>query len=108
MTDEEYARQMAQRLQQVRPPVCPQMRKASAEWLYPVEGYCVLERSPGWLMIPSIEEYRSYCTTPRFHECPWFGGGRDSPREGDGVGAPPPIRRDVWRPPDAPHSSADS
>jgi hypothetical protein len=73
MSDEAYVRQLAASLREVRSPACPQLRPAFAEWLYPVEGYCVLQQSPACLMIPSIEEFRLYCSTPRFHQCPWFG-----------------------------------
>ena len=78
MTDGEndfvHIRGLASRPEPKRRPQCPQLRLTSTEWLYPVEGYCILERSAGRLMIPSIEEYRNYCTTARFHECCWFGG----------------------------------
>jgi hypothetical protein len=51
---------------------CPQLRPCHAEGRYPVEGYCILEESPGWFMIPSIEEYRESCTTPRWCDCCWL------------------------------------
>ncbi len=60
---------------------CPQLRPAQADWLYPVEGYCVLGHWPGY-MIPSIAEYRERCTTARFVECPQFrsrGPAREEP-----------------------------
>ena len=51
---------------------CPRLRPVTLEWLYPVAGYCVLGHRPGWYMIPSIAEYRTYCTTERFPECVWY------------------------------------
>jgi hypothetical protein len=57
-----------------RVPRSPQSRAAKAGWNYPIEGYYLLEACPGRLMIPSIEEYRTCCTTPRFRECRWFRG----------------------------------
>jgi len=63
---------LSEHLKQNRVPLCPQLRQACMDWLYPVQGYCILEHIPGGLMIPSIEEYRTYCTTSRFHECKWF------------------------------------
>jgi hypothetical protein len=49
-------------------PVCPFFKKACADWLYPVTGYC-LGRLNGKLMIPSIAEYREFCTTERCRSC---------------------------------------
>jgi hypothetical protein len=68
--DKIHAGDLAQRLREERRPLCPQFRPHHIERL--VQGYCVLTQSPGWFMIPSIEEYREYCTTPRFGECCWF------------------------------------
>jgi hypothetical protein len=59
------------RLKEARLPVCPRIRTAHGKWLSPVDGYCVLGCQPG-CMIPSPEEFRSYCTTARYCECPWF------------------------------------
>lgn len=67
---------LAERLRQVHLPLCPQIRSANTVWRA-VEGYCVFDRGPGRLMIPSVEEFRNYCTTLKFHQCPWFGGRRD-------------------------------
>jgi hypothetical protein len=36
------------------------------------KGYCVLAESPGWVTIPSIEEYRESCTTLQWGDCSWF------------------------------------
>jgi len=52
------ARELAERLRKDPRPRCPPLRACRAERLYPVQGYCVLAESPGWFMIPSIEEYR--------------------------------------------------
>lgn len=49
-------------------PICPFFKKAPADWLYPVIGYC-LGRLDGKLMIPSIAEYRELCTTEHFRSC---------------------------------------
>jgi hypothetical protein len=53
-------------------PCCPRFRRVALERLYPVTGYCVLTHRTGRLMIPSIEEYRAYCTSSRFRRCPWW------------------------------------
>jgi hypothetical protein len=49
-------------------PICPFFKKATADWLYPVTGYCQ-GRADGKLMIPSIAEYRELCTTEHFRSC---------------------------------------
>jgi response regulator RpfG family c-di-GMP phosphodiesterase len=49
-------------------PICPFFKKATADWLYPVTGYCQ-GRADGKLMIPSIAEYRELCTTEHFPSC---------------------------------------
>jgi hypothetical protein len=72
MTDAEHLRGLADQLRTARRPVCPQFRPVSAKWIYPVEGYCVLAGASGQLMIPSIEEYREFCTAGRSAACPWF------------------------------------
>jgi len=63
---------MVELLGQVRLPVCPRLRAAHVKPFYPVDGYCVLDQSPGWFMIPSVEEFRTYCTSAQFDQCPWF------------------------------------
>jgi hypothetical protein len=70
--DEDHARTLAVSLQAEHRPQCPQLRPCHAEGLYPVQGYCVLAESPGWFMIPSIEEYRESCTSPQWGDCCWF------------------------------------
>ena len=100
--DEAHARELAVRLRPDRRPRCPQLRACRAERLYPVRGYCVLAESPGWFMIPSIEEYREYCTTPRYGDCCWFRrngtgamtGASDAHREEQAS------RVTMWQPPD--------
>lgn len=72
-SDEIHARKLAERLRENRQPLCPQFHVCQMQRLYPVRGYCVLAQSPGWFMVPSIEEYLEHCTTPRFGECCWFG-----------------------------------
>jgi hypothetical protein len=62
------------RLQDKSRALCPQFRPCALEELYPVRGHCVLSRSPGWFMIPSIEEYGRYCTSVEFIQCRWFRG----------------------------------
>jgi hypothetical protein len=49
-------------------PICPFFKKATADWLYPVTGFC-RGRPDGKLMIPSIDEYRESCTTEQFRSC---------------------------------------
>lgn len=54
--------------QEVGEPICPYFKKAAADWLYPVTGYC-RGRPDGKLIIPSIDEYRKLCTTAQFRSC---------------------------------------
>ncbi len=56
-------------------PRCPQFRPCNLEeLLYPIQGHCIRSCRPGWLMIPSIEEYSTYCTRSGFAQCCWFSG----------------------------------
>lgn len=71
-SDEMHARELAERLREDPQPLCPQFREWHMDSLYPARGYCVLAQSPGWFMVPSIEDYREHCTTPRFGDCWWF------------------------------------
>jgi hypothetical protein len=100
--DNMRAREMAERLRPDPRPRCPQLRACRAERLYPVQGYCVLEESPGWFMTPSIEEYREHRTTPRWGNCCWVR--RIGPGEMTGAGEAhreeQAIRVDMWQPPD--------
>jgi hypothetical protein len=51
--------------------LCPLLRPARAEWIYPVQGFCRgLPR--GLLMIPSVEEYRTRCSTEAYTACPIY------------------------------------
>ena len=72
-SDEIHVAELAIRLQEESKPLCPQFRSYNLERLYPVQGHCALSGFPGRLMIPSIEEYRTYCTRVAFVLCPWFG-----------------------------------
>ncbi len=72
---------LATQLQEERRPRCPQFRACNMEeLLYPIRGHCVRSCRPGWLMIPSIEEYGTYCTRLGFAQCCWFSGGEDPTR----------------------------
>ena len=71
-SDEIHFRNLAERLRENRQPLCPQFHVCHLETLYPVRGYCILVQSPGWFMVPSIQEYREHCMTQRFGECCWF------------------------------------
>jgi hypothetical protein len=79
---------LVEQLHAIRLPVCPRMRPAETNW-YAVDGYCVLDESPGWLMVPSIDIFRSNCTTPHFQECPWF-------LRGSNKEIRVPYQADVW------------
>jgi hypothetical protein len=98
--DEIHAQELAKRLREEPRPLCPQLHSCDHERLYPVEGYCVLADSPGWFMIPSIEEYRQYCTTPRFGECRWFRGAGANSGPVEGQPRERPTRTDLWSPPE--------
>ncbi len=94
------ARELAKSLREEPRPLCPQFLECGHEGLYPVQGYCVLAGKPGWLMLPSIEEYRENCTTRQFGECRWFRGA-------DAISAPVKgqsrihlARTDLWSPPE--------
>lgn len=56
-------------------PICPFFKKAGADWLYPVTGYCQ-GRLNGKLMIPSVAEYREFCTTERYRFCRYCSEGQ--------------------------------
>jgi hypothetical protein len=98
--DETHARELAQHLREEPRPLCPQLRACAPERLYPVEGYCVLAASPGWFMIPSVEEYREYCTTPRFGACRWFQGVGATSGSVEGPSRERPARPELWSPPE--------
>jgi hypothetical protein len=100
--DEVYARALAVSLRAGFQPRCPHLRACRAEWLYPVQGYCVLAESPGWFMVPSIEEHREYCTTPRYGDCCWFRGlgTGELPGAAEAHREEQAIPVDMWQPPD--------
>ncbi len=66
--------ELATQLREEGRPLCPQFRPCKVDTLlYPVRGHCVRSCRPGLLMIPSIEEYGTYCTSLEFARCCWFG-----------------------------------
>jgi hypothetical protein len=101
-SDEVYARALAVSLRADPRPRCPQLRACRVERLYPVQGYCMLAESPGWFMIPSIEEYREYCTTLRHGDCCWFRrtGAGEMTGAGEAHREEQAIRVNAWQPPD--------
>jgi hypothetical protein len=68
-------------------PLCPQFRPCPMEALAPVGGHCLLSRSPGWFMIPTLVTYDRYCTRVGFAACDWFDAGGEL--TGGGTDAPP-------------------
>ncbi|MFI5342536.1 MAG: hypothetical protein ACHQ7N_22225, partial [Candidatus Methylomirabilales bacterium] len=98
--DETHTQELAKGLREDPRPLCPQFRGCDIQRLYPVQGYCVLAQSPGWFMVPSIEEYREHCTTPRFGECCWFRGTREQTGSAEGRRGDEAIRAEAWQPPD--------
>ncbi len=102
-TAEIPAHEVAEQLRQEGRPVCPQFRRACREGSYPVQGYCVLAEASGWFMLPSIAEYRGYCTTSRFGECRWFGGPGEGLVSVEGHRGGPPTQAKAWNPPDVAH-----
>ena len=99
-SDETHVAELAKRLREGTEPLCPQFRRCNLEGTYPVQGHCVLSRSPGWFMIPSIEEYRTYCTSRVFTRCHWFGqtGEGAEPLEEESGGHP--VQTETWEPPE--------
>jgi hypothetical protein len=53
---------------QPSPGSCPFFQQAMADWIYPVEG-CCRGLPQGLVMIPSIEEYRTLCSTSHHGDC---------------------------------------
>ena len=76
--------------------LCTQFRPCTFEELYPVRGHCVLSRSPGWFMIPSIEEYQMFCTKAGFAQCRWFHDARETAGPVAAPQAEPPARAEAW------------
>jgi hypothetical protein len=107
--DEMHVRELARGLREDPRPLCPQFRGCDHEGLYPVQGYCVLADSPGWLMLPSIEEFREYCTTPQFRACRWFRGAGANCGPGGGRAGDHRPRTDLWLAPEVlPPTRGDS
>ena len=50
---------------------CGFFRKVEAGWNYPVEGFC-RGLPDGLLMIPSVEQHRTRCSTPGHTICPIY------------------------------------
>lgn len=50
---------------------CPHLQPARADWIYPMAGYC-RALPGGLLMIPSVGEYRSFCTTGGHGDCLFY------------------------------------
>jgi hypothetical protein len=98
-SDEIHVAELANRLREKTKPLCPQFRSCNLEGLYPVRGHCVLSRSPGWFMIPSIEEYRTYCTSRGFVLCPWFGQTAEAAGPVEDESGAHPARTEAWGPP---------
>lgn len=53
-------------------PCCPQFRAAQPACRYPHVGYCIAAAPAGHVLVPSIAEYGTFCTTPRFSACRWY------------------------------------
>ena len=53
-------------------------------------------------MIPSVEEYRDYRTTPRWGDCCWFRrvGPEEKTAAGEAPRAEQAVRVNMWPPPD--------
>jgi hypothetical protein len=95
-SDEIHVAELAKRLREETKPLCPQFRSCDLAGVYPVRGYCVLTRSPGWFMIPSIEEYRTYCTSWGFVQCPWFRQIGEAAAPVEHQSAQQPARTEAW------------
>ena len=50
---------------------CPFLKRAEADWLWPVEGIC-RARIDGRLMVPPIPHYLNICTTGEHRLCEVF------------------------------------
>lgn len=50
---------------------CPFLRRAVADWLWPVEGIC-RARVDGRLMVPPVPHYLHLCTTDEHRLCEVF------------------------------------
>ncbi len=94
-----HACMVAERLDQEPRPACPHFRSCREVRPYPVKGYCVLAGPQGWLMIPSIEEYRQYCTSPQFCHCCWFASTEEIAGSVEGQQRAGASRKNSWQPP---------
>ncbi len=92
MTKMAHAPSMTVRRRDPSIPCCPQFRALRGDGAYPIPGYCALAAAPGALMIPSVEEFRTLCTTLAFRHCPWC----ESRHPAEPLGAPPIALRDTW------------
>lgn len=69
LSDRDYLTELARRLREQPRVHCPCFRPARLGMPYPVEGYC-LGHGDGRLMIPSVAEFRDYCSSPTYTRCP--------------------------------------
>ncbi len=81
-------------------PQCHQFREQKIG-RYPMKGVCLFSQSPGWFMIPSIEEYREYCTTSRFGTCCWYRGAEEMCGTAERQGGSVTVHANSWLPPRA-------
>ncbi len=73
-------------------PCCPQFRPLRGDGTYPIPGYCAPAAAPSALMVPSVEEFRTLCTTPAFRHCPWG----ETRQTAELPTAPPVAARNLW------------
>lgn len=78
-TDAEQAWELQRRLDRSRIVRCPRFRTAHIPWADPVDGYCALSHSCGQFAIPTVGEFESYCTAPRYARCPRYRTMADAP-----------------------------
>ncbi|HTX51898.1 MAG TPA: hypothetical protein VMD08_00710 [Candidatus Baltobacteraceae bacterium] len=66
--------------------LCPRAHPFDRPWAASVKAYCMGPQGRVCAMIPSIDEFVRFCTSPNFAECPWF------------VESPPPAQHpaDMW------------
>jgi hypothetical protein len=50
---------------------CPFLKRAQADWLWPVEGIC-RARMDGRLMVPPVPHYLNLCTRGEYRLCEIF------------------------------------
>lgn len=61
---------------------CPQFRPVTTNGRYPVPGYCLLARWPGFLF-PTISEHRDFCITARYPACRYFAPAAEAATQGE-------------------------